>query len=88
MRGTAIERDDPRLAAIYRYIVEYKLANNGNSPSVVEISNATGIPSRSLVAFYLKRLASFGMIHVGGKGGHRSITVPGYEWRPVQASQR
>lgn len=68
----------PTPAAVYRAILEHKRAHDGNSPSVREISKATGVKSTSQVMLELKRLELLGLISVGR--GTRNITVSGGQW--------
>ena len=62
---------------IYTYIIAYKQANDGLSPSYRDIM-AQGVGSTSTVARHLKKLEADGKITVSGV---RGIKVTGGEWR-------
>jgi len=62
---------------VYRFVVQYKQAHDGNSPSLQEIGRACGIRSTSHVYLYLVRLADAGRIKLAGT---RSIEVIGGRW--------
>ena len=62
---------------VYKFIVEYKQANDGLSPSMREIM-AQGVSSTSMVDYYLKKLEQDGKISCSGV---RGIKVKGGEWR-------
>jgi predicted MarR family transcription regulator len=64
---------------ILKYVIDYKVANNGRSPSHREISMATGISSISVVNYNLHKLDNQGRINYGK--GTRNISVAGAEWR-------
>lgn len=65
---------------VLEFIIEYKRSNNGNSPSVAEISDACAIPSTSNVWMMLVSLREQGLID-WTVNIPRSITVSGGEWR-------
>ena len=62
---------------IYAYIIAYKQANDGLSPSYRDIMMTQGLSSTSVVARYLRKLETDGKITVVGRG----IKVTGGEWR-------
>ena len=64
--------------AVFDFIVSYKRANDGNSPSLREIMTACGIPSTSLMQFILDNLVDDDLIRIGP--GQRNITVVGGCW--------
>lgn len=64
--------------AVFDFIVAYKGANDGNSPSLREIMTACGIPSTSLMQFILDNLVDDDLIRIGP--GQRNITVVGGAW--------
>lgn len=74
-----------REKAVYDYIVQYKLDNDGNSPAISDIMTAVGITTTSLVHYYLKQLMAKGYITVIDNKA-RSISVEGYEYRRVKKS--
>lgn len=61
---------------IYRYIVDYKLAHNGVSPTIKEIAEACFV-SISTVKYHLLILERDGWILVTGR---RAIEIPGSSW--------
>jgi SOS-response transcriptional repressor LexA len=65
---------------ILNYIIDYKLENNGNSPSTREIQVGCGISSKSVVAYHLKKLVDEGFISIEGNTA-RMIAVKGGEWK-------
>jgi SOS-response transcriptional repressor LexA len=67
-------------AEIYNFLVAYKTAHDGNSPSIREICEATGFASTSHVAYILTQLERHGKIKVTGV---RQIAVVGGEWRKL-----
>lgn len=64
--------------AVFDFIVSYKRANDGNSPSLREIMAACGITSTSLMQFILDNLVDDGLIRIGP--GPRNIAVIGGCW--------
>lgn len=71
-------------AAIYAYILTYKAAHDGNSPSIRDMMDGLGISSTSVVAHHLRYLSDAGRIHMP-YGTTRNIQVPGGRWvAPVQ----
>lgn len=71
---------DVKSDAIYRYIVRYKAANDGLSPSVREMVRALGLSSTSVVIYHLDRLEKAGRIIRAGRY-EAGIKIPGGEWR-------
>lgn len=61
--------------AVLKFIVQYKIAHDGNSPSLDEISDGLGWNSKSTVHRMLSLLESEGLIMRGD--GARSIEVSG-----------
>lgn len=78
--GTPGIKKPPRLD-IYRYIVDYKLRNGGDSPTRRDIVDAINVPL-SMVNYYLARLEEEGLIRVGTGGRARAIEVVGGRWLP------
>lgn len=66
---------------IYRFIVEFKMKFDGNSPSIREISRACGISSTSMVNFYLEKLVDQGLIEISEGLERNKILVKGGKWR-------
>lgn len=76
------------LNKLYQFIVRYKVACDGNSPTYNDIMRACRISSKSLVQRRLKRLAVEGRIRLSSEGTARSIVVVGGTWiAPTQASK-
>ena len=69
-----------RMAAVYRYILAFKAANDGNSPTVRQIGDACNITSTAVVRYYLNRLIEAGRIEMPLRGASRMIVVPGATW--------
>ena len=53
----------PAHRRVYEFIVAYKQAHDGNSPTIREIGAACGISSTSVVVYWLQRLQRDGLIH-------------------------
>ncbi|MDI6770115.1 MAG: hypothetical protein QMD04_10640 [Anaerolineales bacterium] len=62
---------------VFEFIVAYKRANDGNSPSMREIMEACGITTLSLMDYILADLVDRGLIL---RSGSRSIRVIGGQW--------
>lgn len=79
-----VERTNRIADAIYQYIVAYKLANDGNSPSVRQIALRCDLSSTSQVDFYLNMLEVQGQIRRidkrDGVDNRRHIAVVGGKW--------
>jgi SOS-response transcriptional repressor LexA len=75
----------PRDVRIFGFIKAYKQDHDGNSPTIREIGEASGIASTSLVLFYLNKLEKQGLIRrPEPEFGHRfaaTIEVVGGLWR-------
>jgi SOS-response transcriptional repressor LexA len=69
-----------KYAEIYDFIVGFKQAYNGNSPTFRQIGDAVGISSSSVVNTYLDRMVTRGMIEREGR--FRMISIPGSRWLP------
>lgn len=68
--------------AVYAFIVGYKRAHGGRSPSVREIGAGVGAPSTSLVHHRLRELADAGRIVLPAGRLKRHIALPGEQWTP------
>lgn len=76
------------LNKLFQYIVRYKLAFDGNSPTYDDIMRECRLSSKSLVQRHLKRLARQGRIRLPANGSARSIVVVGGTWvAPTQVSK-
>ena len=68
------------------FIIQYKMENDGNSPTMREIAAGIGVQSVSYVDYLLKDLAAYGKIErVKRRNG--SIRVTGGKWT-VRAEQK
>lgn len=72
----------PTAESVYRYIIRFKRQHGGDSPSRREIGAGVGIPTTSMVHYYLMALERAGRIRMARPGGKaRMIMIPGAEWR-------
>jgi repressor LexA len=67
-------------AKVLKFIKKYKSKNDGLSPTIREICEATDISSTSVVHFYLHNLVSAGVIKIKGNKSSRGIIVVGGKW--------
>ncbi len=74
-------RREARRELVYRFIVYYKRAHDGNSPTIREIQAGVGLRTSSGVHLHLRHLVHAGLITMG-HFETRSICVVGAEWRP------
>jgi len=65
---------------LLRYIVRYKTAHDGNSPTLREIMAACGISSMGTTRGILRRLVRDGFIRLPGRRDARAIEVIGGRW--------
>jgi SOS-response transcriptional repressor LexA len=73
-------KHDPQ--AVYAFIVQYKFAHDGNSPTVREIMENCHISSKSVASSQLQKLEHDGKIRLGIQSKRaRSICVVGGQWR-------
>lgn len=70
----------PREKSIYRFICDF-IKNNHYSPSIIDISKATGV-SQGCVPEYLNKLSIKGLITYE-KHASRSIVLSKYEYRLI-----
>lgn len=66
----------------YRFILDFKKANDGLSPSVREICQGIGRASPSTVYLALTDLEQHGLISFRADGAARNIIVTGGCWQP------
>lgn len=64
---------------VFDYIVAFKANNDGNSPTMREISHACGVKSTSNVEYILNQLEESGYIR--RLSGARGIIVNGGQWQ-------
>lgn len=66
---------------IYDFIVQYKQAHDGCSPTIREIMQACDYKTTSAVYYILKRLTVEGLIELDPRNS-RSIRIVGGQWHP------
>jgi len=64
---------------ILSYLVEYKRAHDGNSPSIRQITEGCNLSSTSVVAFHLRKLERDGKIRLTDHA-FRNIEITGGQW--------
>lgn len=69
----------PARKQIFNFIVKFKRAHDGNSPSLRQIADTFG-HSTSTVNYHLRLLETFGLLQLGGDGQSRMISVVGGTW--------
>lgn len=69
-----------RAQEIFDFIVQYKTANDGQSPTMREMMGGTDITSTSVITYYLDTLVEYGLILRVDKES-RGIQVVGGKWR-------
>ena len=69
----------PRHRAVFDFVIAYKRAHDGNSPTIREICDSCGISSTSIGNYALTALQRRGLIRFAGKHS-RSIEVVGGAW--------
>ena len=69
----------PRQQAILAFVVAYKEAEQGTTPTLRQIMRATGITSTSITAYNLTRLEARGYIE-WIRGKRLDIRIPGAKW--------
>ena len=65
--------------AVYRYIVDYKRAHDGNSPTMRELARHFGL-STSIVKHILETLAAEGLLRKSADNVSRAYEVVGGSW--------
>ena len=69
-----------RTEQILQFIVRFKRAKDGNSPTIREIGRACDISSTSIVRYHLEKLEHQGLIQMARNGKTRGIQVVGGRW--------
>lgn len=71
--------------SVYNFIIEYKVAHDGNSPTMrmIMAKFPTVVPSTSMAQWILRRLQAEGLIY-RARGVSRSIEVIGGRWLPPE----
>jgi SOS-response transcriptional repressor LexA len=72
---------------LLKYIIQYKQAHDGNSPTYQEMIDTLGISSKSVVKYMLVDLQRAGRIRLVGGSKSRSIEVIGGRWIYKKQSQ-
>ena len=75
-----------RLDKLHAFIIQYKIENDGISPSIREMGEYLEVKSTGLVFFYLRKLEAAGRIVVV-KNQRRHISIPGGQWNLTQVAQ-
>lgn len=71
--------DHPTRQKVYAFIVAYKAAHDGNSPTIQEIARGANLSKSGSVIFHLKKLESLGLIKCSNSIS-RGIQVVGGKW--------
>lgn len=83
-RTQILKRIEDQQTAVLNFIIQYKSAHGGNSPSTREIAQAVGLSSTSRVDVRIDELEAAGRLQrLGDKYQVRLLDVPGYSWRKV-----
>jgi hypothetical protein len=80
-----LQSERSRVEHVYAYIVDYKQAHDGNSPSYRMIMRACAVSSTSQVGAMIDYLRQMNRIRI--VGDQRSIAVVGGEWMPPGANE-
>jgi hypothetical protein len=75
--------DRPQFVKTFRFICDFKRAHDGNSPSLREICDGTGMVSTSTANYHLMRLAEEGKITISDNKSARLICVIGGKWEYI-----
>lgn len=68
---------------VYKFLLDFKARNDGNSPSVREIAAGIGVHSTSHVMFLLRKLEEMDLVMVQDARS-RMIHVVGGKWIPPE----
>lgn len=79
-RGRPVSRSKYE-SKIFRYIVQYKMENDGCAPTYEEIMEACGVSTKSMVNYVLLKLQKKGKIYIPDDSTRRYIRVIGGSWR-------
>ncbi len=72
-------------AAVLRFILDFKKAHDGNSPTMREINEGCKLYSTALIWRLLHDLETEGLIRLMGGGKSRAIIVVGGFWQAPPA---
>lgn len=78
---------EERKEIIYRAIESFMERHSGNSPTLRELAEITGINSTSIIDSYLNRLDEEGRIKRPVDNRARMIEIPGGKWIPPQGDK-
>ena len=80
-RPGALRPMNARQRSMLAYIIDYKRATQGHSPTIREMMAALGISSTAAAHYSLRDLATRGCIELaGGRGKTLDIRIPGARW--------
>lgn len=77
-------RPGRRALDVLTFVVKFKTAHCGDSPSLEEIAAGVGVASKSTVLVHLAALERHGLITRAGGRDARRIGIPGAVWTPPQ----
>jgi SOS-response transcriptional repressor LexA len=73
-----------RALDVLAFVVKFKAAHCGDSPSLEEIAAGVGVASRSTVLVHLAALERHGLITRPAARDARRIGIPGAVWTPPE----
>jgi len=80
-RPGALRPMNARQRSMLAYIIDYKRATQGHSPTIREMMAALGITSTSALRYSLNKLTERGCIELAsGRGEALDIRIPGARW--------
>ncbi len=79
-----LQRPGRRALDVLTFVVKFKTAHCGDSPSLEEIAAGVGVASKSTVLVHLAALERHGLITRAGARDARRIGIPGATWSPPQ----
>jgi SOS-response transcriptional repressor LexA len=71
-------QNNPMRKQVFDFIVNFKAAHDGNSPSFCDIKQACGLRSKNSVSYHMVKLVKAGTIEYDGQ---RMIAVTGGRWK-------
>jgi hypothetical protein len=86
-RGMFYSRGDKTRDTVYRFLVDYKQRNDGNSPTLRDIMAACDMSCTSLASRTVSSLVRQGRIRRGGRGKSGGIVIVGAQWIPPTANE-
>lgn len=73
--------NEEKVEAVYRFVIDYKTAHGGDSPSTRQIRDGAGLSSSSVAMSYLRKLQEDGRITLGHRPySGMEIQVKGGVW--------